>query len=473
MATYPLTFPGEYDPNRPIPVDVYPQNEQEWRERYERLWLAYLLGDYSSADAKRYHLFRALDENGKEIDFVRRIFAFYKFIVDTDVRGFLGASGLTLEIEDGGAEDGASKAVLVEGEDVWRRSKMAACLPLWVRMTAALGDYWLESVRLEDGTIEIVGYDPRCVTAIYDTETGRRLLEVRVELHYLDGPLQTPGGIQEGTTAHTYTRIIDRTGIQEVHDGKEGPKRPHNLGVVPMVHLRWTPWDQPEHSLPAPHGIDQAVMRLDSFATQVGAIANRYGNPILAVIGARIGAGSDAGMFGRVFSGIPVDADVKYVEAGATAVGPILDVLKEVIAHVRETSPEFLFSESGAQESGEARSYRASAFEMKIAEARQVNLGELAEVTAMAVAMQRQEVHVPGRYPFEVEGSPILPRNLVAEIDVLERIQGWITKADRVRRLQAIGIVGVDVDPEEYALQVDDETAAKAAEFMRPLPSVK
>lgn len=457
-----LPFPGEYDPNRPAPVDVYPQNEQQWRERYERLWHAYLLGDYSVGDAKRYHLFRALDEDGKEIDFVRRTFAFYRFIVDTDVRGFLGQAGLTLEI------DGTRREDLAQGEGVWRRSGLRQRLPTWLRMCAAMGDYWLESVRMADGTVQIVGYDPRCVTPRYDTETGTRLEAVVVEMHYID-ELLTTGGLSDGTaTPHTYVRRIDTSGVEEIVDGRSTGVKPHNLGAVPLVHLRWTPWDQPEHSLPAPHGIDQAVMRLDSFATQVGAVANRYGNPILMVKGARLGAGSNAGLFGRIFNAVPADADVKYVEAGATAIGPILDVMREVMIHVRETSPEFLFAESSAQESGEARSYRASAFEMKVNEARQVNLPELEAITAMAVAMERNEQHVDGRYPFRIDTSPVLPRNLIADLDVLERAAPYMTRADQVRYLQARGIISRDEDPEQYALKVADETAARAVEFMSP-----
>jgi hypothetical protein len=211
-------------------------------------------------------------------------------------------------------------------------------------------------------------------------------------------------------------------------------------------------------------------MRLDSFATQVGAISNRYGNPLLMVKGARLGAGTESGLFGRIFNAVPADADIKYVEAGATAVGPILDVMKEVIAHVRETSPEFLFAESSAQESGEARSYRASAFELKINEARSINLPELATITAYAVAMERNEVHVEGRYPFRIDTSPVLPRNLVVDLDILERASKWMTMEDQIRYLQARGIIGTEHDPGEYATRVTEERSALAVEFMRETP---
>ena len=51
----------------------------------------------------------------------------------------------------------------------------------------------------------------------------------------------------------------------------------HDLGVVPAVHLQAIPWDQPEHGLSAPFGIERGVMRLDSLLTQAGAGANRFG----------------------------------------------------------------------------------------------------------------------------------------------------------------------------------------------------
>lgn len=456
-----LQFPGR-DPSKPaLPVEPYPSTETGWQARYDTLWMAYLLGAYSSAEAKAFHLFRALDDAGREIDATRRVYGAYRFIVDTDRRGFLGP-GLTLE----SPETTGKAARLAKGEAVWRASDMDEWLSRDIGILAGLGDYWYEAVKFPDGHVELVGYDPRLVCACYDNATSRKLVSVTVEAPYYDEAQSGRG--DDASVGHTWKRVITAEGVRETIDGRETIADAYSLGAVPMAHLRWSPWDQPEHSLPAPHGVDSAIMLIDSFLTQIGAIGNRYASPKLVMKGFKAGAGENTQRFGAQFLGIPADGDAKYLEYAATGIGPIREAIADIMAHVRETNPEFIFADNAAGESGSARSWKSAAFAMKIHEARRHNFAALAKVTGMAVARSESRPYDPERDVFRIDAPPPLAPNVQAEVDTLKaaRDLGGVTQIDVIKHLQRLGIADPDADPVAYAQQVADETMGRAQGFM-------
>lgn len=445
---------------RALPAEPYPQTEQGWRDRYHELYRAYEQGNYSDADVKREHLFSAKDDDGKEIDVARRLFAFFRFIVDVDTRALLGPKGLMLEVEGEGTADAAANALQAAGEAVWRRSRIEQNAVVWATICATTGDYWLEAVRTNAAPpfdTKIVGYPPEWVTPTYD-EMGVELLRVEVSFIYMDAVAPDAFALSS-MVQHSYRRVVDKEGVEVFRDGKSEGKRPHNLGVVPMGHCKWKPWMGPEHSLPAAHGLDAAVSRMNSFVGQVGAISNRYADPKLFITGATVGAGSDLGVFGRVISTAKTDADAKYLEAGGQALGAILDVIKEVIAHVRDTAPEFLFADASASESGTARSYKASALEMKIAEARSQILPAIAEVTGMAVAMDDNAIYRHEAYPFCVEAAPFIRPDVDGEVQTLVLAAPWLMKRDIVKRLQRLGLASSDMDVDAYLTALEEEKA--------------
>lgn len=455
-----------YEPS--AAVDPYPQSEEEWRELYLWRWKQYLMHPYSAGDQKREHLFRAFDDSGNEIDQTRRLFRFYGFVVDTDARALTGG-GLTLETHD--RRPGQSKpSQLLAGELVWRRSRLATQLPVWSRMTCALGDWWIEPVRTSRARpyrTTLAGYNPQIVRATYDVETGTRLERVEIDFQYLDSALGesvTTGGL---STFRNYRRILTATRVEVWLDGKldEAQSGDHNLGVVPIVHMQAMPWDQPEHSLPAPFGIERALMKLDSYATQLGAIGNRFGNPTLVTYGYKLGASSDVQRFGRMIDGAPADGRTEYLEAGADAMASMLASWREIIAHVRDVTPEFLFASDAAQESAAARSLRGQAFEAKMLEMREINFAALAEVTAMAVAMDAGQPYDDEEQPFRIDAPPIMPRHVGTEIEGLLLVRDAIKRADFTRHLQRLGIIGNDQDPEAYTREVADEQAERTTAF--------
>lgn len=450
---------------RALPSEPYPSTEAAWRDRYLSLINAYEQGAYTDGEVRADHLFAAIDDSGKEIDIARRLFGFFRFITDVDARALIGPKGLTLEVEEPGPA-----ALLAEGEAVWRRSKLAQKVITWATLTAAEGDYYLEAVRTNNAApfdTKIVGYPPEWVTPVYD-EFGHDLIRIEVDFIYLDEPAPGAFALTEATQ-HSYRRIIDRTHVEVFRDGKSEGKKPHYAGVVPVVHLTWKPWMGPEHSLPAAHGLDAAIARLNSFAAQVGAISNRYADPKTVVTGARVGSSDDIGLFGRILSISSPDAKVTYLEAGAAALGPILDVMREVIQHVRETAPEFLFADSAASESGTARSYRASALEMKIGEARNLILPAIAEITGIAVAMDNNAVYRPEAYPFCVDAAPFIRPDVDGEVQTLVSAAPYLLRADIVRRLQSLGIASDDLTVEAYLKAKEDESAMAGGPVMDDL----
>ena len=439
---------------RSVAPQPYPDTEAGWRQRYNALIDAYEQGDYSAADVRSLHLFKAEDTDGKEVDIARRLFSYFRFICDVDARALIGPKGLTLE-----APDWVDDQMLADAERVWARSKLRQKLGRWARLTAVTGDYYVEAVRTNAAApfgTKLVGYPADWVTPVYD-ELGDELVRVDIDFIYLDEPAPNQTALSEAIQ-HSYRRVIDRDFVEVFIDGKSQGKKPHYAGRVPAVHLYWTPWLAPEHSLSAAHGADASTHRLDSLVAQVGAISNRFADPKLVVKGAKVEAGADLS-FGRVISGLPTDGDAYYLEAGAAALGPILEVAREVMNHIRETAPEFLFADAKAAESGTARSFKAAALEMKIGEVREHWLSALAEITGVAVAMGRNETYKPDAHALHIDAASFIQPNLDAEVQMLVSARPMLLKRDVVRRLQALGLASTDLTVEDYVQALDDEQA--------------
>ena len=449
----------------PIGFDPYPDNEEGWKEVYDFRWQCVLQYPYSAETQKAEHLFRAFDDQGNEIDQTRRLFRFFAFICETDARTL--SPGLVLEASD--------KKLLGAGEQVWRRSRMGEQLGVWFHELTVLGDGWVEAVRMSPKPphrTRLVHYDPRHVTPFYDVETGTELERVEIEIDYMDRPLE--GGIPGEETTHSYKRVLTRTRIDVYRNGElmQAESGEHGLGEVPAVQLRCIPWDRSGHSLCAASGVERALMFMDSLVTQGKAIGTRWANPTTIFYGFKVGDPSSAAAFGRMINGAPKDGRAEHLEAKAASIDQLLKLQQEVASHIREVSPEFLFSDSGARESAEARSLRGQAFEAKMLDMRDRNYAALRRVIAMAVAMEERQRWDPDRYDrFRIDAPPILPRNVKAELEALDLIKGDLKRADRIRHLQRLGLVDATVDPEKYAAEVQDEQAVVASQFFTEPPA--
>jgi hypothetical protein len=195
------------------------------------------------------------------------------------------------------------------------------------------------------------------------------------------------------------------------------------------------------------------------------AIGARNGNPILAVTGgASFADGGAVFGLGKVLSRLGPNGDAHYVEADMQGVTALLDAAQRAREQARETLPEFLFTDSGANSSGDALSWRATAFTSKIEEIRGRWFDQIARLTAIACAMDEGRAFDPARDRLEIEGSPILPAHIKAEIEALHLLldKRGILRRDYIARLQALGVISNDHTPEEYAAEVDAEQDAAA-----------
>jgi hypothetical protein len=451
-------------------LSAYPSTEQGWKDRYDRLWCAYLAEPYDLAEIKAFHLFRALDDNNDEIDVTRRVFSLYRFITEIDVGGILGGR-VALEVEDGLKVDGADMsdearaALLLAGEAVWKRSLVNERIEPWVRTTAALGDFFVEAVRTNKNKpyrTTLVGYDPREVTAYYDTLTGSRLIKVIVSTGYTGSDTVAADRVIDDGTPHTYRREITETRIDVYIDGvhQEKLSGEHNAGTIPVVHLQFTPFTEPDHGLPAAAGIDQAVMMCDSLATQGKTVGTRYANPIGYIAGAKVPDGSALMKLGRWLVGLPVDAKVGYIEPSGNMLQQVREQIDQLLNHIQRTSPEFMFADNETNVSGESLTYKAAAFENKVGNARNRIFSGLCRITAIAVAMDADQPADVERIVYKIDAPPVLPRNAKTELEMLNTVRDRITEGDYIRHLQRLGIVGLHEDPEDDAARVAGATPA-------------
>lgn len=443
----------------------YPTTTSGWKTRYEQLRRIYLVGDYSTAEREYWKLFEARDTDDKKIDWTRRFFSIGAFLVNTDARALTGGRAL-LELPRGVT----SGALLTAGEAIWRRSSMALQLPMAAKMTACLGDYWVEAVRTKRtkpyGTT-LCFYAPELVTPVYDDANPTIVRSVVIEYASVPADAYAAGS----NDASDYVkRTITETGVTVEINGRvdESYSGEHRSGVCPVAHLQWMPFDTYEHSLSAMHGLDVPLMHLDSAMCQSGAALTRFGNPVLVITGARSAEPADIGRLGRMLF-LPNDkASAAYLETARSMIGDSLDRIKAVMDHLRETRPEFLFANSGAGESGAARSFLAAAFSSQINEVRGHWFDALQQITGIAVAMDANEPYDLEKHAFAIDAPPPLPVDVVGEVDALYKASADLKREDRVRRLQTLGLLDPSHDPVKYAAEIDAGNAAMARTVLGP-----
>ena len=182
--------------------------------------------------------------------------------------------------------------------------------------------------------------------------------------------------------------------------------------------------------------------------------------------GVRFGEGSDVTRFGRMV-GIPETADVKLLEPTFSQIAQLLKAAQEARLAARESLPEFIFAGAGANASGEALRLRGAAFVSKYEEIRSRVYADLARVTEYAVRMDERAAYDEDGDALTIEASPVLQPDLDAELSALERADkiGAITRADKVRYLQRLGMLRADLDPDAYAAEIEDRTADRALQF--------
>ena len=442
-----------------------------WLQEYGRRLDAYTGIPYRDGEVRSMSLFQALDAGNNVIQTARRLSHDYAFVCDTDAAG---ASLPSLEVAARvRAVDPDVAAELQElGEAVWRRSRLGVHWSRYVQRAAVMGDLHLEAVRYRDGS-RIVGYDPRCVEVEYD-DAGVSILRAVVTVSMYDGPDEL-GTRPRDRAAHTYRRVLTPERIEVYKDGKLDPEAsgPHGLGVVPLVHAPWLPYVEPDHGSGSGFGLDAPLALVDSLLSQMQAIGTRHANPILLGKGFRFADDSKVFRLGNTMA-IPEGADASYIEASLQGITALLDAVNVQMSNIRATFPQFMFTESGANASGEALSYRASQWESHIRDIRGRVYGALAEVTERCRCLDAGVAYSDALQPYRCVGGAILPRSVRAELEVVNLAvsSGLMRRGDAVARLQSLGLLDPQTDPAEYAAQVQTESAeidAAAVDRLRSL----
>lgn len=463
-------------PDRLATGKGWPSTWEERHTEYKRRRTAYLGGGYTDSEFERLGLFQGTDADGKVIHVTRRIGRDLAFVADVDALAIV--SGIALQtsrdlfppVGEGGVElpSEASEEALEHGLAVWRRSRVRDFLERWARGLCVHGDLHLEAVVGDDGLHRIASHLPEHVEPYYD-DNGIDLTRAEIRFTYQDPPNEE--GARE---RHSYRRILLPDRIVTIIDGVRQVD-PNPLGVVPLVHVQFRGLHEPDFGLHAFAGYEEAAAIHDSAMTQLSVIGARHASPLIVGRGVRIADDTeDAGAVGK-FYGIPTEADLKYLEATLTGVNVLATQAGQIRDGIVETLPEYLFTESGANASGTALSYRAGEFVAKIEPVRRRFLRALALATSYAVAMDlKRPWNVEHGDPnvatdwYEVTGGPLLPVDRRGEAELIGFLneRGYLKTADAVRGLQGYELVPPDEDPVLYAEEARAEADGRDADVM-------
>jgi hypothetical protein len=469
---------GPADPFR------YPRSHTEWVAWYEYRIDAYHGENYPAEIVKALHLFRALDDDGQEIAITRRIHRDIQFVVEV-ASAALALPQVTLQVA---AEATAQEKALAER--IWQATMLAEVGPQWAWTLANCGDLYLEPAQIAPGDYRIVSHDPRTVYAPYDDALGVQIQRAVITHKILpEGSVDPHGVVTEVGEMIVHQRTLTTTDITV--EQTAGPSAPsllrrtesvvdetasgsHSLKCCPLVHVYCLPSSQRDHGLWAGHALDRPLAEVDSLACQISAIGDRFANPKMVVIGAQISAGDTSSRFGRIINiwgPNAKDAKVNYLEADLSGVERIAQRLDATLASARATLPEFqLFG--GSNLSGEALRLMQTRFQSKYEDIRGRLYRGLARAVAMGVDLALRRPYDPHRTWLTVEGPPLLPSDVAAEVGVLKvaKDAGMLSDVDAVRHSQRLGLASSEQSPEDYAADLADRAAEKAASFFGDEP---
>lgn len=461
---------------------AYPATQAGWINRYQYLIDAYHGETYTQQQIKELSLFRALDDDGKVIALTRRLHRDLQYLIDT-ARDALAVSQVTLQRAPGASEADYRRAL-----QIWERSEVDTQGAVWSFLLACTGDLYLEAARIEAGSpaVSLISYPPQNVYLEYDITTGRRITRAIITSDILgEATVDAQGNVTEEAALYTYQRTLTADEIRvssKLPSSPEGREQqaldaaasgPHGLGVVPLVHVRCIPTVYPEHSLPVTHGIDRGLAEVDSLASQISAVGDRFGNPKPYLFGAKLGDGSAISRFGRWINAWGNNADkisAGYLEPTMDGIARLQDALERLIRDIRLTFPEFLFVGGGSTAglSGEALRLLATRYEAKYRDIRSRYYGGLERALAIAVALESRAEYDPTRHPVKIEGPPLLPTDTRAVLESLKMASdlGALSRLDAIQQVQALGLASSEVSPEDYAGLVAEEEMGQAASLL-------
>lgn len=423
---------------------------------------AYLRLAYVEDEVRSLGLFRALDANNQITAETTRLTSDIAFVCDVDAAS-IASNTLALTVSDPMAA--GADALEASAAAVWQRSNIDAERLRWALNLCIDGEIGLETIIRSDGRAVVV-FQPFEAYELEHDHTGTIVTALTITGTTTVPPVidQATGKISEPAKELPYRKRVTADQIDVWVDGKRDDLQSgeNRLGVVPFSRVTYRDVLDGSFALWAGYGYDDALATVDSFVTQLRTLGTRHANPVLLMIGAMITDGEQLQEAGRTLS-VGKDADVRWLEAGLTAVKALLETSIEVRQRCVETLPEFLFVDSGGNASGTALSYRALAFTAKIDPIRSRFYAGLARQIGMATYADLGLPWSDEVKPIQVSGGPAIPQDVatLAKLYSDLREAGAITNADLARQLQAMGIASDDVSPAEYAAMALAEQIAR------------
>jgi hypothetical protein len=452
-----------------------PETPEEWAEEYERRRRVAYGEPYTIGEHISFQIFRAIDDATAEYSpqsialreddsmrFVQRVNASALFRGEPSIQ--------PVDAKDT-RMDAATK--------VWTDTKPKKKSKVWSAMISSQGELPMESVKFGDGAVRLVAYDPSMCVWTFDAETSSTLISLEVLAPYLEQDTNERGEVMPGVVRQ-YKRLVTSERIDvwidgehdEDKSGEHGIKDANGKGVIPAAVMLWQPMpSDPTHGVPSSHGMDSAIARIDSMSAQMDAVSKRYANPYPVIKGAKV-TDPDIFKFGRLASGLPVDASMEYLEPTMSGLREIREEKSNKRTNIQDTRPEFIFHGAGAAASGEALKVRAAQFEGQVLEVRGTVFSELARLVEIGVAYATGAAYDHADNWLIVDAPPVLPPDIEALLKALTSADTLkiISRADMVAAIQRVGLVPDDVDPTKYAAELEDAMGKRATTFFTPPP---
>lgn len=441
---------GVAPPTEPAAANItgtpWPVTAEERREMYRARWRSFRGEPYTLAEVQRLALFRAVGTDDVTTAITQRIMRDGAFVCGVDAAA-IATDGVTLGTTPG-AEDR-----LDDGRAQWEQSAISDNLPWWATNLCVDGLGYLEVFLTAPGVPAIVWHQPTSVEVSKD-RAGSTITQAVITI--LEPPawsVSADGSIDVGGKPTTYRRLLTPAKIAAWRDDAALPDEtgPNTLGRVPLIEVAFAKCADGSMPLNACQGIDDAIALINSTIMQIGTIGSRNANPTLLTIGARLADGADMQKAGKVLS-VPADADIKWLELSMTGLRSLVETMVAVLDAVRQTMPEFLFVDSGANSSGTALSYRAGAFVAKIQPVRARMYAALAEAVSLAVCLAAGRPWSPDEMVYAVDGGSPLPMDVASGAALRQTLMdaGLLRREDVVSWLQAAR-VAPEGDPAGYA----------------------
>ena len=442
---------------------VWPVSRDNRIEEIKRRRAAYLGLGYSDAEIREMGLFRALDGSNNISAEAVRLFRDIAFVVNIDAASI--ASPEWRVSVDGSITDEMERTTLrALIDEVWEASQIDDRRHLWARTVCSEGEALLEVVQTAAEIPRIVLHPYERYALTYD-RTGLDIVRAVIDVDLPpEETVNADGTIDVGPKPRRYRRILTPDEVRAYMDGVliAEESGPNPLGVVPVVRLCFMPVLDGSFCVQAGYGYDAAVAAFDSYVKQVQTLGTRQGNPVIVGVGVDVGDGASLQEQGRAIA-VPQDTDVKYLEPSLAGVDVLVKTLESARTAMVQTLPEFMFADASAASSGAALSLRSQAFVGFISPIREAFFDGVERAMGYALAMMSGQPWGPESDVVEVDGGPAVSQDvaLLAQLYAALADAGFMTSADVIKHLQAMGIASDGMDPSEYARVAQAERQAR------------